>query len=126
MGWDEADGDAQKRFEEQKERHEGGSKWIGTGGTSPSAPTATTRRASASARDKGRNRSAVKVWDQRHYKDYDDARARHAQHQVALRRLRRFAREGRELELDLDDTIRSTAATPAGWTSRWCPSGTTR
>jgi uncharacterized protein with von Willebrand factor type A (vWA) domain len=80
----------------------------------PSAPMATTRRASASA-DKGRNKSAVKVWDQRAYRDYDDTQELGTRNiKVALRRLRKFAREGSSRELDLPDTIRCTAAN-AGW-----------
>ena len=60
-----------KRLEEQQGRHQGGNKWIGTGGTHPSAPTAKTRR-HPHRQDKSRNRSAVKVWDERQFRDYDD------------------------------------------------------
>jgi len=110
MGWDELMETLKKRFEEQKERHEGGSKWIGTGGTSPFGNSGYNpqgiRIGGAS-----KNRSAVKVWEQRAYKDYDDNLELGTRNiKVALRRLRRFAREGSELELDLGDTIHKTAA----------------
>ena len=111
MGWDELMETLKKRFEEQKERHEGGNKWIGTGGTSPFGANGYNPQGIRIGQDKGRNKSAVKVWDQRAYKDYDDTQELGTRNiKVALRRLRRFAREGHELELDLDDTIRSTAA----------------
>ncbi len=110
LGWDELMATLKKRFEEQKERHEGGSKWIGTGGTSPFGHSGYNpqgiRIGGAS-----KNKSAVKVWEQRAYTDYDDNLELGTRNiQVALRRLRRFAREGSELELDLDDTIHKTAA----------------
>ena len=104
MGWDELMQTLKKRFEEQKERHEGGNRMIGTGGTSPFGAWGYNPQGVRIGQDKGRHRSAVKVWDQRAFKDYDDTK------EVALRRLRRFAREGSEEELDLDDTIHSTAA----------------
>ena len=114
MGWDELMETLKKRLEEQKERHEGGSKWIGTGGTSPFGHGGTNPRG-VRIGGKGGKRSAVKVWDQRAYKDYDDSQELGTRNiKVALRRLRRFAREGHEDELDLDHTIRSTAAN-AGW-----------
>ena len=114
MGWDELMETLKKRLEEQKERHQGGSKWIGTGGTSPFGHggynPAGVRIGGAS-----KNRSAVKVWEQRAYRDYDDTQELGTRNiKVALRRLRKFARQGGELELDLPDTIRSTAAN-AGW-----------
>ena len=84
---------------------------IGTGGTSPFGAYGYNPQGIRIGQDKGRNRSAVKVWDQRAYKDYDDTKELGTRNiKVALRRLRRFAREGSELELDLDDTIHSTAA----------------
>ena len=111
MGWNELMETLKKRFEEQKERHEGGSKWIGTGGTSPFGAFGQNPQGIRIGQDKGRNKSAVKVWDQRAYKDYDDTQELGTRNiKVALRRLRKFAREGHELELDLDDTIKSTAA----------------
>ncbi len=104
-----------KRFEEQKECHEGGSRMIGTGGTSPFGANGFNPQGIRIGQEKSRNRSAVKVWDQRAYKDYDDTQELGTRNiKVALRRLRKFAREGHEEELDLDDTIRSTAAN-AGW-----------
>ncbi|MEQ1659914.1 MAG: VWA domain-containing protein [Hylemonella sp.] len=110
MGWDELMETLKKRFEEQKERHEGGSKWIGTGGTSPFGANGYNPQGIRIGQDKSRNKSAVKVWDQRAYKDYDDTQELGTRNiKVALRRLRRFAREGHELELDLPDTIRATA-----------------
>ena len=72
MGWDELMETLKKRFEEQKERHEGGSKMIGTGGTSPFGAYGVNPQGIRIGQDKSRNRSAVKVWDQRAYKDYDD------------------------------------------------------
>jgi len=115
MGWDELMETLKKRFEEQKERHEGGSKMIGTGGTSPFGANGYNPQGIRIGQEKSRNRSAVKVWDQRAYKDYDDTQELGTRNiKVALRRLRKFAREGLEEELDLDDTIRSTAAN-AGW-----------
>jgi uncharacterized protein with von Willebrand factor type A (vWA) domain len=115
MGWDELMETLKKRFEEQKERHEGGSKMIGTGGTSPFGAYGYNPQGVRIGQDKGRNRSAVKVWDQRAYKDYDDTQELGTRNiKIALRRLRKFAREGAAEELDLDDTIRSTAAN-AGW-----------
>jgi uncharacterized protein with von Willebrand factor type A (vWA) domain len=115
MGWDELMETLKKRFEEQKERHEGGSKWIGTGGTSPFGANGFNPQGIRIGQDKGRNKSAVKVWDQRAYKDYDDTQELGTRNiKVALRRLRRFAREGAAEELDLPDTIRATAAN-AGW-----------
>ena len=111
MGWDELMETLKKRFEEQKERHEGGSKMIGTGGTSPFGAHGYNPQGIRIGQDKGRNKSAVKVWDQRAYKDYDDTQELGTRNiKVALRRLRKFAREGSDLELDLDDTIRATAA----------------
>jgi uncharacterized protein with von Willebrand factor type A (vWA) domain len=110
MGWTELMETLKKRFEEQKERHEGGNKWIGTGGTSPFGHSGYNpqgiRIGGAS-----KNKSAVKVWEQRAYKDYDDQLELGTRNiKVALRRLRRFAREGSDLELDLGDTISKTAA----------------
>jgi uncharacterized protein with von Willebrand factor type A (vWA) domain len=110
MGWDELMETLKKRFEEQKERHEGGNKWIGTGGTSPFGHSGYNPQGIRIG-GAGRNKSAVKVWEQRAYKDYDDSKELGTRNiKVALRRLRRFAREGNELELDLGDTIHCTAA----------------
>ncbi|WP_394755671.1 VWA domain-containing protein [Rhodoferax sp.] len=110
MGWDELMETLKKRFEEQKERHEGGSKWIGTGGTSPFGNSGYNPQG-VRIGGAGKNKSAVKVWEQRAYKDYDDTQGLGTRNiKVALRRLRKFAREGHEEELDLDNTIKSTAA----------------
>ena len=110
MGWDELMETLKQRFEEQKERHEGGNKWIGTGGTSPFGNSGYNPQGIRIG-GKGANKSAVKVWEQRAYKDYDDNLELGTRSiKVALRRLRRFAREGSELELDLGDTIHKTAA----------------
>ena len=102
-------------FDEQKERHEGGSKWIGTGGTSPFGNGGYNPEGMRIGGDSAGNRTAVKVWEARAYRDYDDQVEIGTRNiKVALRRLRRFAREGAADELDLPDTIRSTAAN-AGW-----------
>ena len=115
MGWDELMETLKKRFEEQKERHEGGSKMIGTGGTSPFGANGFNPQGIRIGQEKSRNKSAVKVWDQRAYKDYDDTQELGTRNiKVALRRLRKFAREGTVEELDLANTIHSTAAN-AGW-----------
>jgi uncharacterized protein with von Willebrand factor type A (vWA) domain len=110
MGWDELMQTLKKRLEEQKERHEGGSKWIGTGGTSPFGNGGYNPQGIRIG-GKGGGKSAIKVWEQRAYQDYDDGVELGTRNiKVALRRLRRFAREGAEDEFDLDNTIRSTAA----------------
>ncbi|MGB4409060.1 MAG: VWA domain-containing protein [Burkholderiaceae bacterium] len=99
-----------KRLEEQKERHQGGSKWVGTGGTSPFGNSGHNSQG-VRIGGKGGNKSAVKVWEKRAYLDYDDSQELGTRNiKVALRRLRKFARQGLEEELDLDDTIRKTAA----------------
>jgi uncharacterized protein with von Willebrand factor type A (vWA) domain len=96
-------------LKEQKERHEGGSKWIGSGGTSPFGNGGTNPEGIRIG-GAGGNRSAVKVWDARVYKDYDPERELGTRNlKVALRRLRKFAREGQDTELALDATIRATA-----------------
>jgi uncharacterized protein with von Willebrand factor type A (vWA) domain len=94
---------------EQKERHEGGNKWIGTGGTSPFGHGGTNPEGIRIGGEGG-NRTAVKVWEARSYRDYDAERELGTRNiKVALRRLRKFAREGAEEELALDATIRATA-----------------
>ena len=111
MGWDALMETLKQRFQEQKERHEGGNRMIGTGGTSPFGAYGYNPQGIRIGQDKSRNKSAVKVWDQRQFKDYDDGLELGTRNiKVALRRLRRFAREGAAEELDLDDTIHSTAA----------------
>jgi len=110
MGWDELMETLKKRLEEQQERHQGGNKWIGTGGTSPFGHGGYNPQGIRIG-GKGGNKSAVKVWDQRSYRDYDDTQELGTRNiKVALRRLRRFAREGSPDELDLDGTIQKTAA----------------
>ena len=110
MDWDELMETLKKRLEEQNERHAGGSRWIGTGGTSPFGNGGHNPQGIRIG-GKGGNKSAVKVWDQRAYRDYDDSQELGTRNiKVALRRLRKFAREGNDLELDLPDTIRATAA----------------
>lgn len=98
-----------KRLEEQKERHEGGSKWIGTGGTSPFGNSGY-HPEGIRVGGEGGNKSAVKVWDERQFKNLDDSIELGTRNmKVALRRLRKFAREGAADQLDLNDTINSTA-----------------
>ncbi|SLN39195.1 vWA domain-containing protein [Oceanibacterium hippocampi] len=100
----------QKRLEEQKKRHQGGSKWIGTAGTSPFGAYGYNPEGVRIGQEGSRNRRAVKVWDKREYQNLDDSIELGTRNiKVALKRLRRFAREGAAEELDLDDTIRSTA-----------------
>jgi uncharacterized protein len=114
LGYDKLMDRLQELLNEQKERHEGGNKWIGTGGTSPFGNGGTNPEGIRIG-GKGGNRSAVKVWDQRTYRDYDGERELGIRNvKVALRRLRRFARQGAADELALDETIRSTANN-AGW-----------
>jgi uncharacterized protein len=97
-------------LDEQKERHEGGNKWIGTGGTSPFGNGGYNPEGVRMGGPSAGNRTAVKVWEQRAYRDYDDQVELGTRNiKVAMRRLRKFAREGAELELDMDDTITSTA-----------------
>ncbi len=98
-----------KTLEEQKERHQGGSKWIGTGGTSPFGHGGYNPEGIRMGGPGGSGR-AVKVWDERQYQDLDDSVEIGTRNiKVALRRLRKFAREGTPDHLDIDDTIRSTA-----------------
>jgi len=98
-----------KRLEEQKKKHQGGNKWIGTGGTSPFGNSGFNPEGIRVGGDGG-GRSAVKVWDRRDFKDLDDSIELGTRNiKMALRRLRKFARTGAEDELDLDDTIHSTA-----------------
>ena len=98
-----------KRLEEQKERHQGGNKWIGTGGTSPFGHGGFNPEGIRVGGEGGQG-SAVKVWEERQFADLDDSVQIGTRNiKVALRRLRKFAREGSADQLDLDDTIRSTA-----------------
>ena len=98
-----------KRLEEQKGRHQGGNKWIGTNGTSPFGHGGYNPEGIRIGGPGGKG-SAVKVWDQRQYQDLDDSVQIGTRNiKIALRRLRKFAREGAADQLDLEDTIRSTA-----------------
>ncbi len=98
-----------KRLEEQKERHEGGNKWVGTGGTSPFGQEGY-HPEGIRVGPNGRNKKAVKVWDKREFKNLDDSVQLGTRNiKIAMRRLRKFARTGAADELDLDDTISSTA-----------------
>ncbi|HLU20283.1 MAG TPA: VWA domain-containing protein [Pusillimonas sp.] len=109
-GWDKLMELFKQRLEEQKERHAGGNKWIGTGGTSAFGHGGYHPEGIRMGGPSAGNRTAVKVWEKREFRDYDDQQELGTRNfKMALRRLRRFAREGAELELDLDDTIRSTA-----------------
>jgi uncharacterized protein with von Willebrand factor type A (vWA) domain len=109
-GWDRLMETLRKRLEEQKGRHQGGSKWIGTAGTSPFGAYGYNPEGIRIGQEGSRNRRAVKVWDRREFRNLDDSVELGTRNiKVALRRLRRFAREGSPEELDLDDTIRSTA-----------------
>jgi len=99
-----------QRLAEQKGRHQGGSKWIGTGGTSPFGAYGYNPEGIRIGQEESRNRKAVKVWDKREFKDLDgDIEIGTRNMKLALRRLRRFARQGAATELDLPDTIRATA-----------------
>ncbi|MDX1516227.1 MAG: VWA domain-containing protein [Woeseiaceae bacterium] len=99
-----------ERLEEQRERHEGGSKWIGTAGTSPFGAYGYNPEGVRIGQGGSRNRSAVKVWDRREYRNLDDSVELGTRNiKIALRRLRKFAREGAADQLDLDDTIDKTA-----------------
>ncbi|MEZ5907675.1 MAG: VWA domain-containing protein [Hyphomicrobiaceae bacterium] len=109
-GWEKIMEELKKRLAEQKKRHQGGNKWIGTGGTSPYGAYGYNPAGVRIGQKENRNNRAIKVWDKREYKDLDDTVELGTRNiKVALRRLRRFAREGAAEELDLDKTIRSTA-----------------
>ena len=100
----------QERMEEQKERHEGGNKWIGTAGTSPFGAYGYNPEGVRIGQQGSRNRRATKVWDKREYRNLDDQLELGTRNiKVALRKLRKFAREGAADQLDLDDTIDKTA-----------------
>ena len=110
MGWDKLFETLKERLADQKGRHQGGSKWIGTGGTSPYGAYGYNPEGIRIGQDKNRNYRAVKVWDRREFKDFDDGVELGIRNmRVALRRLRRFARTGAAEELDLDGTIQETA-----------------
>ncbi len=114
-GWDKLMETLKQRLAEQKGRHQGGSKWIGTAGTSPFGAYGYNPEGVRIGQDQSRQRKAVKVWDKREFKDLDDSVVIGTREiKLALRRLRRFAREGAADELDLPGTIGSTARN-AGW-----------
>ncbi|MEQ6884901.1 VWA domain-containing protein [Salicola sp. Rm-C-2C1-2] len=99
-----------QRMDEQTDRHEGGNKWIGTGGTSPFGANGYNPEGYRIGQEKGRHGRAIKVWEKREYRDLDDSVAISSRNiKAALKRLRKFAREGAAEHLDLDDTIRDTA-----------------
>lgn len=110
MGWDKLMETLKERLQEQDGAHHGGSKWIGTGGTSPFGAYGYHPEGVRMGQQGSGNRRAVKVWDKREFRNFDDSVDLGTRNiKVALRRLRQFARAGAEEELDLDDTIRSTA-----------------
>lgn len=103
-----------QRLEEQKGRHQGGSKWVGTAGTSPFGAQGYNPEGVRIGQEESRYQRAVKVWDRREFRDLDDRVEIGTRNiKVALKRLRQWARDGAEQELDLDGTIRSTAE--QGW-----------
>ncbi len=110
LGWDNLFETLKQRLAEQKGRHQGGSKWIGTGGTSPFGAYGYNPEGIRIGQDGNRNFRAVKVWDRRDFRDFDDdAEIGARTMRLALRRLRRFARTGAADELDLDGTITASA-----------------
>ena len=122
LGWDKLMEELKKRLEEQKGRHQGGSKWIGTGGTSPFGNSGYHPEGIRIGGESAGNRTAVKVWAKREFRNLDDNVELGTRNiKVALRRLRRFAREGAAEELDLDETIRGTARNAGGLDLRMRP-----
>lgn len=111
--WDEIMETLKKRLEEQQKRHEGGSKWIGTGGTSPFGNNGYNPEG-VRIGGESKHKRALKVWEKREFQNLDNTRELGTRNiKIAMRRLRRFAREGAADELDLDGTIRGTAR--QGW-----------
>lgn len=109
-GWEALMETLRRRLEEQKERHQGGSKWIGTGGTSPFGAYGYNPEGVRIGQHQSRHRKAVKIWDRRDFKNLDSTIELGTRNiKIALRRLRQFAREGASEELDLDATVHSTA-----------------
>jgi len=114
-GWEKLMETLRKRLAEQRSRHQGGNKWIGTTGTSPFGAYGYNPEGVRIGQQEGRNRSAVKVWDRREFRNLDDTVELGTRNiKLALRRLRQFAREGAADELDLGGTVKSTAHN-AGW-----------
>ncbi len=113
-GFDKLMETLKQRLEDQKGRHQGGSKWIGTAGTSPFGAYGYNPEGVRIGQDKSRHQRAVKVWDKREFRDFDDRMELGTRNiKLALKRLRKWARDGAEEELDLDGTIRATAE--QGW-----------
>lgn len=109
-GLDELMKTLKERLSEQKERHAGGNKWVGTGGTSPFGAYGYNPEGIRVGQDKNRNNSAVKVWDKREFKNFDQDRELGTRNiKLALKKLRKFARIGASEKLDINTTIRSTA-----------------
>ncbi len=109
-GWEKIMEELKKRLAEQQGRHQGGNKWIGTGGTSPFGAYGYNPAGIRIGQHESRHKRAIKVWDRREYKDLDDSVELGTRNiKIALRRLRQFARKGHADKLDLDDTIRSSA-----------------
>jgi uncharacterized protein with von Willebrand factor type A (vWA) domain len=109
-GWDKLMETLRERLAEQQGRHQGGSKWIGTAGTSPFGAYGYNPEGVRVGQGESRHRSAVKVWDKREFRDLDgNVELGTRAMKLALRRLRRFAREGEASELDMTGTIRATA-----------------
>lgn len=114
LGFDELMEELAKRLQEQEGRHQGGSRWIGTGGTSPFGNSGT-NPAGVRIGGKGGGGRAVKIWDKREFRSLkDDVDLGTRNIKVALRKLRKFVRDGAEDEFDLDGTIRATANN-GGW-----------
>jgi len=108
--WDEIMAALKKRLEDQKERHQGGSKWIGTGGTSPFGAHGYNPEGVRIGQEQNRHNRAIKVWDKREFRNLDATVELGTRNiKLALRRLRKFARDGAAEELDLDATIKGTA-----------------
>jgi hypothetical protein len=113
-GFDKLMETLRQRLEEQKGRHQGGNKWVGTAGTSPFGAYGYNPEGVRIGQDKGRHGRAVKVWDKREFRNLDDSVELGTRNiKVALKRLRKWARDGAHDELDLDGTIRATAE--QGW-----------
>jgi uncharacterized protein with von Willebrand factor type A (vWA) domain len=114
-GWDQLMQTLRRRLDEQRGRHQGGSKWVGTAGTSPFGAYGYNPEGIRIGQQGGRSRSAIKVWDERTFRNLDDSVEINTRNiKIALRRLRRFARQGVPDEFDLDTTIERTARN-AGW-----------
>lgn len=121
-GWDALMALFKERMQEQTSRHAGGSKWIGTGGSSPFGHGGYHPEGVRLGGPSAGNRTAVKVWDRREFRDYDDQQELGTRNfKMALRRLRRFAREGAAQELDMPGTIQHTAENAGMLDLKWVP-----